>query len=74
MLLSQMKENEICKIIAIDENCALKNRLNELGLSKNQKIECKNIGLCRSPIAYQICSSKLAIRRKDAMNIEVDYI
>ena len=74
MLLSQMKENEICKIITIDDNCSLKNRLNELGISKGQKIECKNIGLNRSPIAYQICSSKLAIRKKDAQNIEVAYI
>ena len=74
MLLSQMKENEICKIITIDDNCSLKNRLNELGISKGQKIECKNIGLSRSPIAYQICSTKLAIRKKDAQNIEVAYI
>lgn len=74
MLLSQMKENEICTIIAINDNCSLKNRLNELGISKGQKIECKNIGLSHSPIAYQICSSKLAIRKKDAQSIEVAYI
>lgn len=70
MLLSQMKENEICKIVTISENCSLKHRLSELGISKGQKIECKNIGISRSPIAYQICSSKLAIRKKDAQKIE----
>ena len=73
MLLSQMKENEICKIVTISENCSLKHRLSELGISKGQKIEC-NIGISRSPIAYQICSSKLAIRKKDAQKIEVAQI
>ena len=72
MLLSQMKENEICKIVTISENCSLKHRLSELGISKGQKI--KNIGISRSPIAYQICSSKLAIRKKDAQKIEVAQI
>lgn len=74
MLLSQMKENEICEIVVVKDECHIKNRLSELGISKGQKIECKNIGLCHSPIAYQICSSKFAIRKKDAENIEVTYI
>ena len=74
MLLSQMKENEICEIVAVKDGCHIKNRISELGISKGQKIECKNIGLCCSPIAYQICSSKFAIRKKDAQNIEVTYI
>ncbi len=74
MLLSDMKENEICKVINIDENCELKKRLCELGLFSGQTIECKNIGLNRSPIAYQICSSKLAIRKNDAKRIEVAKI
>ena len=74
MLLSQMKENEICEIVAVKDGCHIKNRLSELGISKGQKIECKNICLCRSPIAYQIFSSKFAIIKKDAQNIEVTYI
>ena len=74
MLLSQMTENEICKIVTISENCSLKHRLSELGISKGQKIECKNIEISRSTIAYQICSSKLAIRKKDAQKIEVAQI
>ena len=45
MLLSQMKENEICEIVAVKDECHIKNRLSELGISKGQKIECKNIGL-----------------------------
>lgn len=64
MLLSQMKENEICEIVAVKDGCHIKNRLSELGISKGQKIECKNIGLCRSPIAYQICSSKICNKKK----------
>ena len=74
MLLSQMKENEICEIVAVKDGCLIKNRFSVLGISKGQIIECKNIGLCSSPIAYQICSSKFAIRKKDAQNIEVTYI
>ena len=37
MLLSQMKENEICKIVTISENCSLKHRLSELGGGTNMK-------------------------------------
>ena len=39
MLLSQMKENEICEIVAVKDGCHIKNRLSELGISKGQKIE-----------------------------------
>lgn len=74
MLLSEMKENEKCEIVSINNNCELKKRLLELGLFKGQTVECKNISLNRSPIAYQICSSKLAIRKNDANKIEVNLI
>ena len=74
MKLSEIKENEKCKIVNINNNCELKKRLSELGLYKGQTVECKNIGLNRSPIAYQICSSKLAIRKIDASKIEVNLL
>ena len=59
MLLSQMKENEICEIVAVKDECHIKNRLSELGISKGQKIECKNIGLCRSPVEYKFYFGKM---------------
>ena len=33
MLLSQMKENEICEIVAVKDGCHIKNRLSELKIS-----------------------------------------
>jgi Fe2+ transport system protein FeoA len=55
-----MKENEICKIVTISENCSLKHRLGELGISKGQKIECKNIGIshCIPNMFKQACHKK----------------
>lgn len=71
MLLSNMKENQIATISKIDSKCTLSRRLFDLGFIEGQKITCTNIGLTGSPIAYNICGCKLALRKKDAAMIGV---
>lgn len=74
MLMSQMKENQVCKITKIDKQSKIYRRLKELGVSDGAEIVCKNIAIHKSPIAYKVCSSKLAIRKNDADKVEVEPV
>lgn len=71
MLLSQMKENQTATITALDDNLSLSRRLRDMGFVAGQRINCNEIGLCGSPIAYTIRGTKIALRKKDADMIGV---
>lgn len=71
MLLSQLKENESALIDNITDGCSFRRRLFDMGFISGQRVECTNIALCGSPIAYSVCGAKIAIRKKDAALIEV---
>ncbi len=71
MLLSQMKENDVGFIDKINGDCGFERRFFDMGFVKGQRVECSNIGICGTPIAYRICDSKIAVRKKDAALIGV---
>lgn len=71
MTLYQMKENDVGKIAYIDDQCVFNRRLFDLGVIAGQKVVCVNRGLFGSPIAYEICGSKIALRKNDAKMIGV---
>ncbi|MCC8073893.1 MAG: ferrous iron transport protein A [Clostridiales bacterium] len=70
MKLSDLKENQHATIITINSS-KIKRRLFDIGFVAGQRVECTNIGLGGTPIAYKICGSKIALRKKDADNIGV---
>lgn len=74
MLLTRLKENESAVIEKINASKAQRERLAELGIREGQIITCKNIALLGSPIAYEICGGKQALRKSDAERIEVSKI
>lgn len=71
MTLSQMKENQSATITSVNAGNGLSRRLFDLGFIIGQKIDCTNIGLCGSPIAYNLRGCKIALRKKDADMIGV---
>ncbi len=71
MTLSQMKENQSATITSVNAGIGLSRRLFDLGFISGQKIDCTNIGLCGSPIAYNLRGCKIALRKKDADMIGV---
>ena len=71
MLLSQMKENQTATITAVNDNFRRSRRLYDMGFIAGQKIQCTDIGLWGSPIAFTIRGTKIALRKKDAAMIGV---
>lgn len=71
MRLSQLKENQTATITAVNDSCPLFKRLYDMGFTPGQRVKCVNIGMFRSPIAYIVRGTKIALRKKDAAMIGV---
>lgn len=71
MRLSQLKENQTAIINFVDNNCDFVRRFFDMGFIEGNKVKCTNIGISGTPIAYQVCGSKIALRKKDADWIKV---
>lgn len=71
MHLSQMKENDTAVIKKIEQESDFARRFFDMGFVEGNKVKCLNIGLKGTPIAYLICGSKIALRKKDASRIRV---
>lgn len=71
MLLSQMKVNDTATIKFVDNNSEFERRFFDMGFIEGNSVKCTNIGISGSPIAYLICGSKIALRKKDANRIRV---
>ncbi|MGN0534305.1 MAG: ferrous iron transport protein A [Eubacterium sp.] len=69
--LYQMNEKESGTVTHINAGNDFSRRLFDLGLISGQHIACVNKGLFGSPIAYEICGSKIALRKNDAKKIGV---
>lgn len=71
MKLSQLKENQTATIRFVDKNCGFVRRFFDMGFTEGSRVKCTNIGLCGTPIAFLVCGSKIALRKKDADWIKV---
>jgi len=65
--------NEVVTINKINGESQLKRRLLDLGFLPNSFVQCVLISPFKDPKAYKINGSVIAIRNKDAKNIEVIY-
>lgn len=74
MCLLHMKKGEMVAIDAINVNSELKERLNSLGLIRNNHICIKNFGLFKSTVQVMIHNTFVALRREEARLIEVHKI
>ena len=64
------KEVIIVKVKGLEE---IKRRFLDLGFIPGEKVECVLLSPFKSPHAYKINNTVIAIRNKDARNIEVKY-
>lgn len=71
MRLSQLKESQTATIKFVDDGCEFVRRFFDMGFIEGNKVKCTNIGISGSPIAYLVCGSKIALRKKDADWIKV---
>lgn len=74
MNLSDLNINETCLIKKINLEKFSKNRLQDIGLIEGNKITCVLISPFNDPKAYKINGIIIAIRKKEAKEIEVELI
>jgi ferrous iron transport protein B len=72
MNLGDLKKGETAKVIAIDSNKELKNRLGSLGLSKGVAVTVKEYSLARKTMDVRINRTQIAIRISEARKIQVE--
>lgn len=69
--LDKIKINKTVKIININSNLEIKNRLEELGFIKGNLVEVLFKSPFNDPIAYKIKGSTIALRKDISKNIVV---
>lgn len=74
MCLLQMNIGEMAAIDAIGLNPALRLRLQAMGLTKDAQICVKHFGWFRSTVQVMINRTLIALRRDEALQIEVHKI
>lgn len=71
ILLSEIKEGERARIVTLNNESMMKRRLMELGFIPGTDIICTT-GRKKGMQAYCVCGAVIAIRRRDAAEIEVE--
>lgn len=69
--LDKININTTAKIIDIDNNSKLKNRMQSLGITPNNYIKCEFKSPFNNPRAYLIKGCTIAIRNEDAKDVKV---
>lgn len=72
--LSSLTIGDKVKIEKIDDSLELKERLVDMGFTKDSEIECILKACFNGPIAYRIKNTTVALRRGDASKILVKNI
>ena len=74
MTLDKLKIDMEATIIKVSGLELLKRRLLDLGFIPGEKTKCVLISPFKDPKAYLINNNVIALRNKDAKNIEVAYV
>ena len=74
MLLSQLEKGDSAKIISINAEPTLRNRLNSLGIMRSETLEVKGSSLAKQTMEIDIEHTSIALRRSEADKIEVEKI
>ena len=72
--LSSLSVGDKVIIEKIDDNLELKERLVDMGFTKDSEIECVLKACFNGPIAYKIKNTVIALRQNDASKIVVGNI
>lgn len=69
--LCDLKEGETAQVLTISPGCELRRRLMDIGLIPGSLVECIGRSPAGDPTAYLIKGAVIAIRARDAVNVEV---
>ena len=73
MTLDKLEIKQSAKIVAINCDNILKNRLYSFGIVKGSIVTIEGLTLTKSTIEIKINQSKIALRLSEASKIEVEY-
>lgn len=73
MTLNDVKLNQVVRVVNVNCDDFLKQRLSDLGLINSTTISPIFVSPLGDPIAYEFRGNIIAIRNNDAKNIEVTY-
>lgn len=72
MKLTELKRGEVARIIKIGKIGELKKRLVDMGVTTGEIIKLERNAPLGDPQEFIVKSTNIAIRRKDADNIEIE--
>ncbi|MBR7071600.1 MAG: ferrous iron transport protein A [Clostridia bacterium] len=74
MQLSQLSIGQTATVTAISNDCAIKRRLQDIGLIEGTEVCCIFISPLGDPKAFFIRDTVIALRKKDASKITVSEV
>ena len=74
MKLSELKLGQVANVLHIQEGCdeVVRQRLLDLGFVKGTTIFIENFSPLNDPVAYNVHSSQICLRKKDADQILIE--
>lgn len=70
--LSSLKKNESGQVIYLENEGALRRRLQDIGIIDGTEIECVGKSPFGDPKAYLIRGAQIALRNADAVKIKIE--
>ena len=74
MQLVELKKGNEAKIIKINAESALRDRLNSMGVMKGEQLTVRGCSLAKQTIEIEIEGTLIALRAEEAKKIEVEKI
>jgi ferrous iron transport protein A len=74
MLLIDLKKGDEARIIKIDADKALKDRLRSFGVMRGETLNVKGCSLGKQTIEIEVGATLLALRAEEAQKIEIEKI
>jgi Fe2+ transport system protein FeoA len=71
MRLTELKVGKSARVKSVQSEGAMALRLRELGLMEGETVVCVGVSPLGDPRAYRICGAIIALRNRDAANVEV---
>ena len=71
MLLYDLKEGQSGKLTALLFDTKLSERLRDMGFCEGETVSCVKRAAFKSPVLYRVKGSLVALRKSEALKIEV---
>ena len=74
MTLDQLTKGQCARVVCLREDCAIRERLQDLGMIPGRTVSVQLQSPLGDPTAYLICGSGIALRREDARSVEINTL